>query len=269
MGSLKNLWKALKPPPAVPRRRDPDALVRISRVRRLWNAIKPPPSVREPSRVLTPDQRRRRRLIFTSSALAILVGGAGWSLYVYDTSAPQRAAAKLQEGMRLAAVGNDAAAIRLYTRALEISPSLNLARFQRGLAHQNLNEQELSVADFEKVVEADPRMGAAHTALGSIYRQRGDSQRAVAEFSRAIDVNGDMDAYYQRGQVYESLGEHEKAIGDYDAAINQMRDAPYVYLARALARENLGDRDGAEQDRKTSLQLQTHNRLVPRKTADQ
>ena len=76
------------------------------------------------------------------------------------------------------------------------------------------------------------------------------------EFSAAISLNGDLDAYYQRGQVYESLGEHQKAIADYDVAISQMRDAPYIYLARASAREHLGDKDGAAEDRKTSGQLQ-------------
>jgi tetratricopeptide (TPR) repeat protein len=255
---LKNLWKALKPPPPVPRRPQQDGPQRISLLHRMWNAVKPPPPLHETARVLTPAQRRRRRLIWSLSTAVFLLASGGWALYRYITSAPQRASVMLQEGMRSAAAGNEADAVKRFTRAVEIWPSMTTAYFERGLAHQTLNEQDLALADFVKVVDADPNMGAAHTALGSIYRQRGDMQRAENEFTVAINLNGDLDAYYQRGQVYESRGEHQKAISDFDVAISQLRGAPYVYLARAAAREGMGDKDGAEEDRKTSVQLQNH-----------
>jgi tetratricopeptide (TPR) repeat protein len=129
---------------------------------------------------------------------------------------------------------------------------------QRGLAHQNLHQQDLALADFQSAINADPDMGAAHNAIGSIFRQRGDNERALNEFSLAIKLDGDIDAYYQRGQVYETMGEHKKAIDDYDVAIGQMRDAPYVYLARALSKAALGDSAGAAEDRKRASQLEYH-----------
>jgi tetratricopeptide (TPR) repeat protein len=262
MGSsgLKNLWKALKPPPAVPRRPQPEDPGKVSLLRRMWDAVKPPPAVYDASRALTPEQRRRRRWMIAIPVIVVVIGSGGWSLYLHISSAPQRATAMLQEGMRVAATGDDAAAVKLYTQAVETWPSLTNAYYQRGLARQILNEQDLALADFEKVVNANPNMGPAHTALGSLFRQRGDIQRALNEFGLAIQLTGDVDAYYQRGQVYESLGEHQKAIADYDSAISQIRDAPYVYAARALARENLGDKDGAEEDRQTSVELQVHIR---------
>jgi tetratricopeptide (TPR) repeat protein len=255
---LKNFLKSLKPPPPVPRRPQEDGPQRISLLHRMWNAVKPPPPLHENARALTPAQRRRRRLTWSVSASVVLIASGGWAVYLYITSAPQRASVMLQEGMRSAAAGNEADAVKRFTRAVEIWPSLTTAYFERGLAHQALNEQDLALADFVQVVKADPNMGAAHTALGTIYRQRGDMLHAENEFTLAINLKDDLDAYYQRGQVYELRGEHQKAISDFDVAISQMRDAPYVYLARAAARENLGDKDGAEEDRKTSLQLQNH-----------
>ena len=187
--------------------------------------------------------------------------GVGWGAYVYVSSAPQRATVKLQEGMRLAAAGNLTSAADLFTRAIALSPDLTPAYLQRGLAYQGLNQPDLAKADLERAVIADPDLAAAHVALGSIYRQRGDSAHAVTEFNLAIKLSDDIDAYYQRGQVYESQGEHQKAIDDYDAAINVLHDAPYVYLARAAARDQLGDHDGAEQDRRRGEQLQHH--IIP------
>ncbi len=155
--------------------------------------------------------------------------------------------------MKLVAVGNFAGAVDQFTRAIDIWPGMTTAFLQRGLAHLSMNQQDLALADFKLAIDADPNMGAAHTGLGSIFRQRGDKQRAIDEFGIAIRLDGDLDAYYQRGQVYETLGEHQKAIDDYDIAINQMRDAPYVYLARAMAKAGLGDNDGAEEDRRKEI----------------
>jgi tetratricopeptide (TPR) repeat protein len=255
---MKNFLKALMPPPAVPRRVEAQTRVKVSALGRAWDAIKPPPAVPKSAPAVSPAERKRRRRIIVLTLSTLVLGSGGWGAYLYISSAPQRAAVKVQEGMRLVAIGNFAAAVDQFTRALEISPGMTTAYLQRGLAHQSLNQPDLALADFTLAIDADPNMGAAHTGLGSLFRQRGDKERAINEFSMAIKLDGDLDAYYQRGQVYESMGEHQKAIDDYDIAINQMRDAPYVYLARAMAKANLGDTDGAEDDRRRGFMLQNH-----------
>jgi tetratricopeptide (TPR) repeat protein len=72
-----------------------------------------------------------------------------------------------------------------------------------------------------------------------------------------------VEANYQRGQMYESLGEHQKALQDYNLAIGGMPDAPYIYRARALTRENLGDGAGARDDRQKADSIEFPNARKP------
>ena len=61
----------------------------------------------------------------------------------------------------------------------------------------------------------------------------------------------------QRGLAYEAAGEHRKAVADYDDAIAEMRDAPYAYRARALAKDALGDVEGAKADREAAQRIES------------
>jgi tetratricopeptide (TPR) repeat protein len=74
-------------------------------------------------------------------------------------------------------------------------------------------------------------------------------KRALEEYSKSIAISPNVDALFERGEMYESAGEHQKAIDDFTLAIEGMRDAPYMYRARALAKRNLGDIAGYEADR--------------------
>lgn len=136
-----------------------------------------------------------------------------------------------------------------FTRASEIWPQLAPAFLERGLARREQHNIDGALEDFQHAAELDRSLGQAHTELGVIYRDRGDLQRAVNEFSLAIQIVSSTDALYQRGQLYAAEGEHGKAVADYDAAIHEQTDAPYVYRARAMSRDALGDHDGAEEDR--------------------
>jgi len=109
-------------------------------------------------------------------------------------------------------------------------------------------QTDAALADFNRALELNPNLSGAYTARGYIYRERGDVQRALAEFTRSIQVEPNVEAYYERGQTYESLGDHQKAIPDLDEAIAMMRDAPYIYRARALVKLKLGDTAGYQED---------------------
>jgi Tfp pilus assembly protein PilF len=217
---------------------------------RLWNAIKPPPPVLRPD-TRTPEQRRRQRKLVSLTLGVVLVSGAGYSAYSYITSAEERANRQFQEGMRLMAPKTYATAIADFDRAIRIRPQFAEAYLERGIARQSLGQTDSALADFNKALEVNPDLARAHTSRGVIYRSRGDKKSAIEEFTKAIQTEPIMDAFYERGETYESLGEHQKAIDDYDQAIALLRDAPYIYRARALAKRNLGDVGGykADQDK--------------------
>ena len=86
---------------------------------RWWNSLKPLPE--EASRRMpgTAQKRRQRRLIQRTIGLAALAG-AGWYVYSYIASAPERAHAQLQAGMQDMQPGAYREAIAHFDRAISI-----------------------------------------------------------------------------------------------------------------------------------------------------
>ena len=148
-------------------------------------------------------------------------------------------------------------AIARFDRAVSIAPQLAEAYMERGIAHHFLGETEPALADLDKALALNPDLAAAYNERGAIYHERGDTQKAIEELSKSIKAQATTDGYYQRGQAYESLGQHQKAIEDYDQAVAQLREAPYVYRARALVKAELGDAEGAKQDRATADSIES------------
>jgi tetratricopeptide (TPR) repeat protein len=229
-----------------------------SGLRRLWNAIKPPPAVESQDQSVSPEVRLRRRRLVLGTVAVVVVGAAGWGTYQYIESAPMRADKVFQDGMRLFGAGDFKGAEDRFTSAINIWPRLAPAYLQRGLTRKNLNRVDAAVDDFQHALMEDANLAPAHTALGVTYRERGDLTRAMTELTAAITLNGDTDAFYQRGQIHESQGEHQLAIQDYDSAIHDQPDAPYVYRARAMSRDALGDHDSAEEDRREAIRIERH-----------
>jgi tetratricopeptide (TPR) repeat protein len=85
---------------------------------------------------------------------------------------------------------------------------------------------------------------------------RSDVKRAEADFSRSISIEATSDAYYQRGQLRDAAGDHAGAIEDYSQAIHVQPDAPFIYRARALAKQMSGDENGAHEDRAQAFVLE-------------
>lgn len=209
---------------------------------------------REPG--ISQEEKRKRRRLLVVSAAVVVIGAAAWGTYLYIVSAPLRAEKVFQDGMRMMGSGDYRGAAARFTEAVGIWPELAAGYLERGLARKNLNQADAAIEDFEHAISLDSNLAPAHTALGLIFRERGDLTRAMNEFTVSIDLNSSTDALYQRGELHESLGQHEQAIQDYDAAIHEQPDAPFVYRARAMSRDALGDHDRAEQDRRTAIQIE-------------
>jgi tetratricopeptide (TPR) repeat protein len=221
-----------------------------------WNSIKPLPEEASRRAPVSAQKRRQRRLIKRTIGLAALAG-AGWYVYSYIAGAPERANAQLQAGMQKMQPGAYREAVAHFDRAVGIQPDLAEAYLERGVAHHFLGETGPALADLDKALDLNPDLAAAHNERGAIYRERGDTRKAIEELSRSIQAQATPDGYYQRGQAYESLGQHQKAIEDYDQAVAQLRESPFVYRARALAKDKLGDTEGAKQDRAKADGIET------------
>jgi tetratricopeptide (TPR) repeat protein len=225
-------------------------------LRRVWNAVKPPPPLPARRRL----NRAQRRLIRVTSIVAAL-GASTWAVYAYIASAPDRATSHYQQGMIRLGAGDFQGAAAQFTKAIAIVPEYADAYLGRGKARQADGQSEAALADFEKAIAVNPTLELAYTSRGIIEHSEGDTQKALADFTRSVHIHPTSDAYYQRGLTYQTL-EHitidqlKRAVADYDAAIAYDPGAPYVYLARAKAKRDLGDMAGARQDQETAESLE-------------
>ena len=226
---------------------------------RFWESIKPgvdPNAHKIPPKVIE-MRRRQRRLI--AAAIAVVVGiSVSIVTYNYIAGAPERAEQEFQAGMRSMSPGKYPDAVAHFTRALSLNNQLPNAYLERGTANRILGEADAALADFQAAADLNPTLPEAHSGIAMIYLERHDLTHALEHLSKSISLHPTVEALYQRGQIYENQGQHQKAIADYDRAIAEENDAPYMYLARALAKLNLGDAEGARADRETARKIEGH-----------
>jgi tetratricopeptide (TPR) repeat protein len=222
---------------------------------RWWDAVRPPPSTETLGKAARAQKRKQRRLIW-GTVVAATVLACGWYVYDYIASAPLRAQAEFARGMHRMAPGAYQEAIAVFDRAIAIWPGMADAYLNRGIAERALGRADAALADLDKATGLDPNLTRAYDERGRIHAEKGDNPRAVEEFTKSIRTRSTTDGYYQRGLAYEAMGEHRKAVADFDNAIAQQPDAPYAYRARALARANLGDAEGAKEDRETAQRIE-------------
>src|SRR5579862_4432271 len=218
---------------------------------RVWKAVKPPPPLPERRRL----NRAQRRLIRVTSIMLAL-GASAWAIYAYIASAPDRADSHYRQGMRLLGSGDFQGAAAQFTKAIDILPDYADAYLGRGKARQAAGQTEAARADFEKAIAIDPTLEPAYTSRGIIERSQGDSQKALADFTRSVHLHPTSDAYYQRGLTYQTLDQPKLALADYDSAIAYDPGVPGIYLARAEAKRDLGDLEGAQTDQQTADDLE-------------
>lgn len=219
--------------------------------RRLTDAIRPPSAV--PSHRTPMSGPQKRMLIMTAAIVvpATLI----WVAVGYLAGAPQRAKAAFEDGMRIIATHDFAGAVQRFSDSIAIRESAD-AYMERGNAYENLQQTDRALADWSKALNLNPGLAAAYTARATHYRLAGDFAKALPDLEQSIQIDPSVDGYFQRGQVYAALGDYQKAIEDYDRSILERREAPYVYLARSIAKRALGDDKGYEEDQQRAARLQ-------------
>ena len=205
-------------------------------------------------RPLKRRHRRSRRTTVLVVASLVLAGGAYYVVSsVLEATAPDRAEVQYQLGMSLAKPGTYPQAIARFGDAIRIRQDFAEAYLQRGIVHHVLGENGPALADLDRAVTLNPDLSEAYNVRGVILRDQGDFKSAIEALTECIRIQPTADAYYQRGQTYESNGQHQKAIDDYDRAVDLLSTSPFIYRARALAKRNLGDLEGAKADQDNAV----------------
>lgn len=221
----------------------------------LSKAPPPPPTAEQRA------QRLKQKRLVISAVAGVVTLALCWEAYDYYAAAVQRAEEQVQDAQKSLSPGHYDQAIKQLDVALDIDPASWHAYLQRGLARQNLNQLEQALADFEHALALKPDAVEALTARAEVFRQKGDRERAIEELTKVIALKPDVTAYYSRGLAYAELDQHKLAIPDLTWAIDQQRDAPFAYFARAKSKRALGDEAGAQKDEQMA---RSFDRGIPR-----
>ena len=181
-------------------------------------------------------------------------------------------------------------AIALFTKAIELDPTLAAAYYGRGVAH-NETDVDLSLADLTKAIELDPtvawcsttggsptspracstwpslttprrssstrRMPRSSTTGGSCTRTRARST-SIADYTKAIEVDPLFDRPVAgRAYIYQSQGKLDLAIADYTKLTKrtQLNASDAQVYTRGVAYGDQGRFDLALADFTTAIEL--------------
>ena len=129
-------------------------------------------------------------------------------------------------------------AINAYKRALEFDPDCAAIHHSLGFAYYKEGEFDLAQEALQKAIELNPQNANYHYVLGQLLEDwtelEGAWEKAIHEFTLSIELDSSyIEAWYNRGLLYEKLGDLEKACEDFKQVVSR---APAFHAAR----HNLG-----------------------------
>ena len=98
-------------------------------------------------------------------------------------------------------IGYYAAAIKDYTKAIELDPKDVDAYAQRGFAKNNLYEYTGAVQDYTKAIELDPKFADVYYTRGCVKSELKDKTGALEDLSKAGEL-GYTDAYKEIKRIH-------------------------------------------------------------------
>jgi tetratricopeptide (TPR) repeat protein len=114
-------------------------------------------------------------------------------------------------GLTLEALGDNAAALSCFQKAVELSeqhklnsewPYINLSSF-----HNRRNQPEPALSYARKAVELNPKAAPAYFQIAKAYQVRAEWEEAAKALTKAIEINPTTpDFYYVLSNVYKQLG---------------------------------------------------------------
>jgi len=155
--------------------------------------------------------------------------------------------AHLGMAQALTAKGDSRGAARAYAKAAEEELADAESYDMRGFMYFVSGQEELALADYEASFALDPN-NVDTLAWRGLLRSRLDRvEESIADFTRLIAMRpSEARGYWRRGEALVRVGRHAEALEDLDRAIALGEDERgAAHLARAMALEELGDKDGA------------------------
>jgi tetratricopeptide (TPR) repeat protein len=120
---------------------------------------------------------------------------------------------------------------------------------QRGYAWQDVNDVARAMADFERAVAVEPFCVNALAASANLRYKEGDYDGSIDDSSRAIGIEPDnVMALCTRAASYLKKGEPERALEGFEHVLKLTPGQRGALHWRGVAKEALGDVEGAQRD---------------------
>jgi len=118
-------------------------------------------------------------------------------------------------------------ALKEYSTAVYLDPTLAEPHNNRGLAYANLNRVDEAISEYSVALTIKPAYPAAQNNLGNAYMSRQRYPEAINEFKAALALQFDFtEAHYNLANAYAAIGLLDQAIAEYRAAIALDPDEP-------------------------------------------
>jgi tetratricopeptide (TPR) repeat protein len=193
--------------------------------------------------------------------------------FLRTASAKPSAGEFLRRGNVELSRNNFGKAIRHYTRAIELDPSLAEAYLRRGMAFRATGKLSLAIQDFERAGRIDPQAISNNRYVADAYSNRGyielndlELGNAIEDFTKAIESYEDALHYYRRGQARLIAEDLDAAIEDFTRALTFSRPNDFlrsmIYANRGYALQLQGKKEDAQSDFRNGFEPNSGQRIL-------
>jgi len=121
------------------------------------------------------------------------------------------------EGLKQKMIGNQKAAISLFSKCLEINPNSSSAMFELAKIHSSNGDPTSSSLLLEKAIKLEPENKWYKLLLAQIYQQGKQYEKAADIYAElhAVDPD-DLEYMYLNATLLSSAGKYDKAIESYN-----------------------------------------------------
>ncbi len=133
--------------------------------------------------------------------------------------------------------GDNVAARRHFTRAIDYARSFAEAYAGRAVAHAQQGLYDAALEDWNAALDLRPESPDWLMQRAALHRRRQDVAAAIADLSAAIGINPELvDAYFERAALRQELGDSRGYMQDIDRLLQIAPDHRPARLARVQAR---------------------------------
>jgi tetratricopeptide (TPR) repeat protein len=130
--------------------------------------------------------------------------------------------------------GEHAAAVRDFTRALEVEPTMAVGYMNRGYVYNDMRLASKAEQDFRKALEINPQYGEAHLGLAYALLQLRRSTAALKEAEIATRLLPESESLHLvKAEGYRQRAMLTAAEGEYRKALKLNPNSPTTYIALA------------------------------------